>query len=165
MLHVHGEHALGELERLGFSIAPGLDLEKVGQCVDRLDTDAVETHGFLEGLAVILRTGVDLCGAVEKFAKRNSAAEIAHLDAAFLVDLDLDLLAVAHDVLVDGVVDGLLEQDVEAVVGRGAVAELADIHAGAHADVLAPVEGFDVCFSVVCGHGEIVSEFLNARRA
>jgi hypothetical protein len=30
----------------------------------------------------------------------------------------LDLFAVAHDVLVDRVVDGLLEQDVDAVVGR-----------------------------------------------
>ena len=140
VLHVHGELAFGELEGLGFALAPCLDLEEVGQRVHRLDADAVEADGFLERLAVVLRAGVDLGGAVEEFPERNAAAEVADLDAAFLVDLHADLLAVAHDVLVDRVVDGLLEQDVEAVVGRGAVAELADVHARAHADVFAPVE-------------------------
>jgi hypothetical protein len=44
---------------------------------------------------------------------------------------DLDALAVAHDELVDGVVDDLLEQDVDAVVVVRAVAGAADVHAGA----------------------------------
>ena len=36
----------------------------------------------------------------------------------------------------DGVVDHLLEEDVDAVVRIGAIAQTADVHAGAQADVL-----------------------------
>ncbi len=91
VLHVHGEQALRELERLRLSVAPGLDLEEGGKRVDRLDADAVQADGFLEGLAVVLRAGVDLGGAVEKFSERNAAPEVAHFHAAFLVDLHADL--------------------------------------------------------------------------
>jgi hypothetical protein len=155
ILHVLGDHALGELDRLGLPVAPRLDLEEAGQRVHRLDADAVQADGFLEGLAVVLRTGVDLGGAVEKLAERDAPAEVADLDAAFLVDVDLDLLAVAHDVLVDRVIDDFLEQDVDAIVGRRPVAELPDVHPGTHPDVFAPVEGLDVGFGVFSGHGEL----------
>jgi hypothetical protein len=67
VLHIHGELAFGKLERFGLSIAPGLDLEKVGKRVDRLDADAVEANGFFESLAVVFRAGVDLGGAIEQF--------------------------------------------------------------------------------------------------
>ena len=57
-------------------------------------------------------------------------------------------LALAHDELVDGVVDDLLEHDVDPVGVVGAVADAADVHARAQADVLEGVEGLD-CFLVV----------------
>ena len=41
-----------------------------------------------------------------------------------------------HDEFVDRIVDDLLDEDVNAVVGLGAVAQLADIHAGAQTDML-----------------------------
>jgi methyl-accepting chemotaxis protein len=66
---------------------------------------------------------------------------------------DLDAFAVAHGELVNGVVYGLLEQDVDAVLGVGAVAEAADIHAGAQADVFEGGEGLDRGFGIGGGHG------------
>ena len=92
--------------------------KKSDKCVHRLDADPVQPHRFFERLAVILRTGVDLRRAVEKFPQRNPPPEIPHLHPALVVDLDPDLLPVPHDVLVDGVVHRLLEQDVDAVVRR-----------------------------------------------
>ena len=41
-----------------------------------------------------------------------------NLDPALLVDVDADLLSEAHDVLVDRVVDGFLEQDIKPIIGR-----------------------------------------------
>ncbi len=51
-----------------------------------------------------------------ELAERDAAAVVAHAHGA-LGELDLDLLAEAHRELVDGVVDRLLEQDVDAVLG------------------------------------------------
>ncbi len=140
MLHVHRELALGKLERLGFALAPCLDLEEIRKRVHRLDADAVQTHGFFERLAVVFCTGVDLRRTVEEFPERNPTTEIADFHPPLLVNFDADLLAVAHDVLVDRVIDRLLKQDVEAIVRGRAIAELADVHTRAHADVFAPIE-------------------------
>ena len=62
------------------------------------------------------------------------------------------LLALAHHEFVDGVIDRLLEQDVDAVLGVGAIAEPADVHARAEADVLERAEGLDAGFGVVGRH-------------
>jgi hypothetical protein len=53
-----------------------------------------------------------------------------------VLHLDLDALAVAHREFVDRVVDRFLEQHVDTVLGVGAVAEPANIHAGTQPDVL-----------------------------
>ena len=118
VFHVDREGTLRELECFGLTIAPRLDFEKIRERVDRFDADAIKADRFLECLAVVLGAGVDLRRAVEKLSKRNAAPEVAHLDPALLVDVDADLLAEAHDVLVDRVVDGFLEQDVKPVIGR-----------------------------------------------
>ena len=146
------ELAAGELDELGLAVADGLGHVFDGEGVDGLLADAVEADGFLEGLAVVFGAGVDDRDAVDELAQRDAAAVIAHPDGA-AGDLDLDLPAGAHREFVDGVVDGLLEEDVDAVLGMGAVAEAADIHAGADPDVLEGAEGLDAGFGVVASHG------------
>ena len=66
-------------------------------------------------------------------------------------DVD-NALPKTHHVLVDAVVDDLLEQDVDAVVRRRAIALLADVHPGAEPHVLVPLEGLDGGFGVLSGH-------------
>src|SRR5262249_37338892 len=68
-------------------------------------------------------------------------------------ELDLDLPARAHREFVDGVVDRLLQEDVDAILGVAAVAEAADIHARPQADVLERRKGLDARFGIVRGHG------------
>ena len=65
------------------------------------------------------------------------------------LDLDLDLLAVAHDEFVDRVVHDLLEQDVAAVVGMRAVADAPDVHARAQPDVLQRGQRLDLALVVI----------------
>ena len=87
-----------------------------------------------------------------QLAERNAAAVVAHAHAA-LGELDLDLLALAHHELVDGIIDRLLEQHVNAILGVRAIAEPADVHAGPQPDVLERAEGLDAGFGVVGRHG------------
>ena len=115
--------------------------------VDGLGADAVEADAELENVVVVFRAGVDFGDAIHDFAQRNAAAEIAHADGVAL-DVDLHLLAVAHDEFVHGVVNDLLDQDVAAVVAIGAVADAADVHAGAQADVFEGGERFDFALVV-----------------
>jgi hypothetical protein len=144
--------ALLELDGLGLAVADGLGAVGEGEGVDGLLADAVEADGLLEGLAVVFGAGVDDGDAVHQLAQRDAAAVVADLDGA-VGELDLDLAAAAHHEFVDGVIDGLLEEDVDAVLGVGAVAEAADIHARAEADVLEGAEGLDAGFSIIRCHG------------
>jgi hypothetical protein len=66
--------------------------------------------------------------------------------------VDFDLATVAHDELVDGIVDHFFEKNVNPVVGRRAVAELTDVHSGPQANVFARLERADVLFVIIGGH-------------
>ncbi len=103
--------------------------------VDGLGANAVEPDAELEDVVVVFGTGVDDRDALYYFAEGNAAAVVADDDSIF-ADFDVDLLATAHDELIDGIVDDLLEQYIYAVVGIGTRAEAADVHAGPQADVL-----------------------------
>src|SRR5208282_5712212 len=92
--------------------------------VDRLGADAVEADAELENIVVIFGAGVDFGDAVHHFTQRDAAAEIAHTHRRAL-NIDAHLLAVAHDIFVDGIIDDLLEQNIAAVVEMGAVADAA----------------------------------------
>ena len=115
-------------------------LEREG--VDGLRAHAVHAGGELEGVGVELAAGVHLAHALDHLAEGDAAAVVAHGRLARLeVDGHVNLPAEAHHELVHGVVDHLLHEDVDAVVVAAAVADVPDVHAGALADVLDPVEG------------------------
>ncbi len=122
--------------------------EHVRERVHRLRADAVEADAELEHVVVVFRAGVDGGHAIHDLAQRDAAAEIAHGHARAL-DLELDFLAEAHDVFVNGVINDLLEQDVTAVVIVRAVADAANVHARAQADVLQRTERLDLALVVM----------------
>src|SRR5690606_20989358 len=77
---------------------------------------------------------------------------VGHADAlAVLVELDLDLARVAVDDLVDRVVEDLPQQVVQALL-----ADAADVHAGALADVVDALEELDRRRAVLCVLGHAV---------
>ena len=146
-LHVLLHQTLRELDLPRLPIAIRLNIEAVTQRIHRFDPDAVQTDAALESLAIILRTGIDLRRALHEFAQGNAAPIITNRHDVVL-DRDLHEIPVTHDVLVDAVIDHLLQQDVNPILRRRAIAQLPDIHPRAEPDVLTPIEGFDGIFVV-----------------
>ena len=138
------EEGLGEL-----ALAEGAHLEGRRQGVDGLGADAVHADRELEDIVVELAAGVLPRDAVDDAAEGDAAAVVADGDLpGRVVDGDLDLAAVAHDELVDGIIDDLLQEDVDAVLVLAAIARAADVHAGALADVVDIRQGLDMLFVV-----------------
>src|SRR5690606_37850650 len=117
-----------ERRELELAVADALHLERGREGVDRLRADAVQADRELEHVVVVLAAGVDLADALDDLAERDAAPVVADLDRRAVAG-DLDLLARAHDELVDRIVDDLLEHHVDAVGRVRAVAEAADVHA------------------------------------
>ena len=145
------EQAPLELDLGELAVAHGAGEELRGEGVDGLRADAVHADGELEDVVVELAAGVELAHALAELAEGDAAAVVAAGDG-LLVDRELDLAAEAGNELVDGVVEHLLEEDVDAVHVVGAVALAPDVHAEAQADVLQSLERLDGRF-VVCFHG------------
>ncbi len=78
---------------------------------------------------------------------RNAAAVIADAEAAIDVDLDLDVAAVTGQRLVDTVVDQLVDEVMQPL-GAG----VADVHAGALADVGGVTVDLNVFSAVMVGN-------------
>ena len=143
-----GEAALGDdlaagiAHRVAHAVAIGLYEEARRQGIHRLDTHAVQTHRFLEGLGVVLATGVHLRRHVSHLVERNTPPVVSHRDH-LARNLDNNLFAKAHHVLVERIVENLLQQHVDTVVGVRTVAQLSNVHTGPAADMLLPVESLD----------------------
>ena len=139
-LLVGDELAFPEDPLVELALAKAHDLELRGERVHRLGADAVQANGELEHVVVELSARVDLADAVDDLAQRDAAAVVADRHRILLAS-DVDDLSLAHDELVDAVVDDFLQQYIDAVHGIGAVAQPSDIHARAQPDVLQRVEG------------------------
>ena len=124
-----------------------LDLSAAGQRVDDGDADAVQAAGDLVAAAAELAAGVQhgehhgrppgcpRSGATSVGMPRPLSHDP---DAAVGEQGDLDAVAVAGQRLVDGVVDDLPDQVVQAALAGGA-----DVHARALADRLEALEDLD----------------------
>ncbi|OQB88359.1 MAG: hypothetical protein BWX84_03115 [Verrucomicrobia bacterium ADurb.Bin118] len=135
--------------RLGkFTVAMAAHDEVFRQRIHRLRADAVEADAELEHVVVVFGARVDAGNTIHHLAQRDAAPVIAHADVR-AVNRDFDLLAVAHDVFVNGVINDLLEQDVTTVVVMVAVADASDVHAGAQPDVLQRTQCLDLALVVI----------------
>ena len=91
---------------------------------------------------------------------RDAAAVVDDRDAVVLVDRHVDVVAVAGERLIDGVVDDLVDEMVQTALARAA-----DVHARAHADGLEPLEDLDLLGAVVGLDGaRLIRVDLDARR-
>ena len=145
------ELTLAELHPLHLPFADRLGGVIDRQSVDRFLAHPVQSHCLLEGVAVVFGARVDDRNALHQLAQGDAPAVVA--DPASLVGhFDLDLPAVPHREFIDGIIDRLLQQDVNAVLDMRSVAQPANVHARPQPDVLRGGEGFDARFSVCLGH-------------
>jgi len=142
-----GDLAAAELHLVHLAFAANLGDEAVGERVDALGADAVETAGHLVGAFVELAAGVQVGqhelerGDLLLRVHRDGDATAVVLDGqrSVRMDLDLDAPTIAGEGLVDRVVDDF----VHAVVQAGLV-RIADVHTGALADRLQSLQALDV---------------------
>ena len=147
--------ALGELLAVALAVAVDLDQEALGQRVDDADADAVQAARHLVALAAELAAGVqhgehDLGRALALVRSRrvridrDAAAVVVDAAAAVGQQRDADARAEAGHRLVDGVVDDLPDEVVQAgQAGR------ADVHARPLAHRIETLEDLDVLGAVV----------------
>ena len=126
------------------SVARDLDLEMVGERVHHRHADAVQAAGGLVDLGIEFSAGVQrrhddferrLVLELRVRVDRDAAAVVGDGEEAVLVELDLDPVGVAGDGLVHGIVHHLGEE-----VMHRLLVGAADIHAGAAADGLEPLQ-------------------------
>ena len=128
------------------AVALDLEVEPLGQGVDDRDADAVQAARDLVGLVVELAAGVE--HGHDDFGRRlllllvhldrDAAAVVDDRDRIVDVDEDFDVLAVAGQGLVDGVVDDLIDEVMEPF-GAGAP----DVHRRPFSDRFQPFEDLD----------------------
>src|SRR5882724_10414211 len=149
--------------------AADLDVEPLAQRVDDGDADAVQAARDLVGRVLELAAGVqhgqhDFRRRLARLLVRvdgNPAAVVADGDGIVGVQDDFDRVAEAGERLVDGIVDDLVDQVVQAVGAR-----VADVHGGALADGLEAFEHLDVARGVrVCAHAADTSPDSTIQRA
>ena len=139
-------HAALERHVINLVVARNLDLEPIGKGVDALGADAVQAAGILVGALAEFAAGVQI--GQHQFHRRHlpfrmhihrdAAAIVADGDGAIDVDGDFDVLAIAGQMFVDGIV-----QHLEDAMVQAAFIGVADIHAGAFADGLQPLQFID----------------------
>ena len=160
---------LAALERhlVELLLARDLDLHALGQRVGDRDADAVQAARGLIDLGVEFAAGMQHAhdhferGLVLEFrmrVDRNAAAVIGDADEAVRLHLDFDPVGVAGERLVHGIVDHLGEQ-----VMQRLLVGAADIHAGAAAHRLEPLQHLDM-FGGVAGLRAAPARRLGAAR-
>ena len=122
-----------EAHVIDLAVARDLDLEPIGERVDALRADAVQTAGIFVGALPELAAGVQIRQdqldgrhlELRMHVDRNAAAVVADRNGAIDVDGDFDLAAITGEMFVDRVVEHL-----ENAVVQPALIRVADIHAG-----------------------------------
>ena len=133
-LHLLGDGAPGELHLINQAVFVNLNLQPLRQSVDNRRAHAMQTAGNLIASAAELAAGMEhrenhlqsRLSGLRLDVHGDTAAVIGDGDGVAGVDGDGDMLAVAGQGLVDGIVHDLIHQMVQTGSGGGA-----DIHTGA----------------------------------
>ena len=132
-------------------VAPDLQLERLRERVHHRDAHAVQAARHFVAVVVELAAGVqhrhhDLGRRLAALVHvdGDAAAVVHHRDPVVGVDRDVDLVAVAGERLVDGVVDDLVDEVVQAE-GPGRP----DVHRGPLPDGLEALQHLDLVSRVV----------------
>ena len=135
------------LLRVELAVAVHGEVEHIGQRIDDRHADAMQTAGDLVGAVIELTAGMqhghDDLGCRATFfgmdVDGNAATVVAHRDGFIGVNDDFDFGAVTGERFVDRVVDDFEHHVVEA----GAVIGITDVHAGALANRIEPLQNLD----------------------
>ena len=152
-LHLRGGLSARELLAVHLPVAAYLRYEPLRERVDDGDADAVQAARHLVAVAAELPAGVELREhdgqrrhpLVSDDVHRDARAGVAHRHGIVRMDRHVDEVVAAGEGLVDGVVDHLVDEVMEASRTRRA-----DVHAGSQAHRLEAFEDRDVFCGIGC---------------
>ena len=139
---------MGVANSLRQTFTPDGDLTVNGESINSFDTDTIKPDRLLEGLRINLPPSVHLARGIDELTERDTTPVVTHRHLT-LTDSDLNLLTSPHDILVDRVVKDFLQQDIDTIIGMGAISKLPDIHPRAATNMLVPLQGLDITVVVV----------------
>ena len=155
-LHVRRGLAASELLPVHLAVASHLGDEPLGERVDDRDADAVQAARDLVAVAAELPAGVELGqndrqrrkSLLSDHVDRDARAGVAHGHGVVRMDRDVDEVVSPRERLVDGVVDHLVDE-----VMQAARARRPDVHPGSQTDRVEALEDSDVLCGIGCfGH-------------
>ena len=141
--HRLGYLAAGELHLINLPVLVHAHFQPVAERVHHARAHAVQAAGDLVSAAAELAAGVqygvhDLksrLAGLALYVHGDAAAVVRHADNVPRLDGDLYVIAISGEGFVDGVIDDLVHQVVQSAGAGGA-----DVHAGAEAHGLQPLE-------------------------
>ena len=154
------EPSLFECGAMEFAVTVGACGEFQCQGIDRLQSDTVQADAGGILVVVVFSAGVEFrYGRYE--ASEGDAAPVVAYGCHAIVDVDLNFPAETFVEFVDGIVDALLEEDVDAVFGLASVAKASDVHTRSEADMFHVVEVAYGFIAIVAG---VSGGFLNFKK-
>ncbi len=123
------ENSFFELGKLSLSIAKRLHFEIIRKRIDSFRTHTIQTNWLLECTRIVLCSGVDLWNYIHNFSEGNSPAIIAHHHTR-IGDGHIDHFSIAHHVFIDGVIDHLFYEHINAIILWRSIAKFSDVHPG-----------------------------------
>ena len=154
------EPTLFECGAVELAVTVGACGEFQCQGIDRLQSDAVQSDAGGILVVVVFSAGVEFRHRWNEASEWNATSVVTDGRHA-LVDIDLDFPAETFVEFVDGVVDALLEEDVDAVFGLASVAKASDVHTRSEADMFHVVEVAYGFIAIVAG---VSGGFLNFKK-
>ena len=142
--HITYQHASLKNGLAHLPVTIAAHLETAAQGIDGLDTHTVQTDRLLESLRVELSAGVQDADGVDEFSLGDASSIVTNRHPKIILDGHLNTVAGLHLELVDRIVEHLLQQHIDTVVGLGAVVKLSDIHTRTQTDMLQTRQGADV---------------------
>src|SRR6476659_7933128 len=114
-------------------------LKIIAQCIHCLCPYPIQTNAFLKHLAIKLCPCIYLAYDIDYFPEGDPATVVTNGNLFALHD-QLDRFPITHSKLINTIIDHLFYKHINSIVGAASVSQLANVHAGSHANVLLPVE-------------------------
>ena len=157
---IRGQLPFGKLGDARLPLTERLHTEPTAQRVHRLGTHAIQSYRLLEYLTVVLGSRIQLADGIHHLTQRYATPVVADTHLALAkVDGHVNPAAKPRRELIDSVVYYLLDEDIDAVVVRRAIAQLADIHTRTQPDVFHVFKMNDTVVVVIdclVGHRDVV---------
>ena len=107
-----------------------------------------QANTLLKNFAVKFGACVHLAYYIDNLAEGNTSTIVTHR-YLFALNGKFNGLTITHSKFIDAIIDHLFCKHINPIIGTAAISQLSDVHAGAHTNVLFPIERADTFFGII----------------